>query len=112
MSKSVQKCDCFFDRFSLSFLSHFGSQSEWFLETFWHIFVAKCEMCENVDFSTALKREAYFRGSKVTKNGEKTIPVAFWNRSWFEASFGEHFDRFWEPFCLILGEKNDVKNDD
>ena len=110
-AKSYQKWRLLFAKFSTSLFSHFGTKSEGVLVTFYHISDETCEMCEHVDFCTACRREAVFRGSKVADNVEKLVPVPSWNRSRFEAAFWEPFHRLWPSFWVTFGDKNDDKID-
>ena len=84
---NCEKRRCYLGLFLESLLSHFGYQNEWLVETFCHSSDDTCEKRENVDFCTALKREAHFRGFRVTKTDNKKIPKANGNPSDFEVRF-------------------------
>ena len=87
VSKNKEKCRRILGRFSEPLWSHFGRQNETIWETFCYFFNDTCEKCEDVDFSTALKREAHFQGFKVMKTDQKMIPKASWNHTGFHDHF-------------------------
>ena len=72
-------------------------------------------MGKNVKMSTALKREAHFRGlrggQKLTKNDPKPKigHIIFERRSWI-AAWG-HFGRFGASKVTPKWDKNDVENE-
>ena len=67
MKKREQNNVCFLFACLEALLSHFGSHSVCFFESFYAICDTPNEIREFMYFSTSCRRDAHFRASRVTK---------------------------------------------